>query len=326
MAIVTIGIPTYNRVNLLRRALESALAQTFHDIEILVCDNGSTDDTVAVVRSYGDPRVRLVQQGINRGGNFNFNTAVRQARSELVLLLCDDDFLEPLCIEALLEPWGRPGRIAFSYGQYWLHTGAERTLLLSQGPAIEDGFGYVRGWWHGARATMLHGALFRREDLLSIGGFPPLNAGDTWVALRIALQGDVAFVARPVTNYQLQSGSLTHTLNDELHLRERRLLLQMCLTEAQKIGIADNEILGLEAHANRGMAVGAVSILLRAAEAGHRKREIARECRELWSYLRHRIVLAIAGVVIALSLPPSLIGVLRRVARRIRALTGAVSK
>jgi hypothetical protein len=318
MPTVTIGIPTYNRVQLLRRALESALSQTYRDIEILVCDNGSTDDTVAAVTSYGDPRIRLVQQGINRGGNVNFNTAIQQARGDLFLLLCDDDFLEPVCVEALLEPWSRPDRIALSYGQYWLHTGTQRTLRASHGPPIEDGFSYVRGWWHAARATMLHGVIFRREDLLSIGGFPDLGAGDAWVELKIAMQGQVAFVAKPVTNYQLQSGSVTHTLSDQLLLGERRLVLQMCLTEARRRGIAENEILALEAHANRAMAIEAVSSLLRNAEAGRKRSEIARKTREMWSYLRHRFVLAISGVVIASLLPPRLVAALRRVIRRIR--------
>jgi hypothetical protein len=166
---------------------------------------------------------------------------------------------------------------------------------------------------------MLHGVLFRRKDLLSIGGIPELCAGDAWIELKIAMQGQVAFVAKPVTNYQLQGGSLTHTLSDQLLLSERRLLLQMCLTEARRLGIAGNEILELEAHANRDMAIEAVSSLVRSGEAGRKRGEIARKTREMWSYLRHRLVLAVSAVVIAWLLPPRLIAALRRVIRRIRA-------
>jgi glycosyltransferase involved in cell wall biosynthesis len=72
---VTIGIPTYNRARgYLREALESALAQSYSNLEIVVSDNGSTDNTQSVVRSYANPRIRFFRQQppVTPNDNFNF--------------------------------------------------------------------------------------------------------------------------------------------------------------------------------------------------------------------------------------------------------------
>ena len=71
---VTIGIPTINRSQLAMRAIRSALAQTYSDIEVIVSDDASTDDTVERVRAIPDPRLVLFEQKQRLGlvGNFDF--------------------------------------------------------------------------------------------------------------------------------------------------------------------------------------------------------------------------------------------------------------
>ncbi|MGH9797081.1 MAG: glycosyltransferase family 2 protein [Candidatus Polarisedimenticolia bacterium] len=93
---VSVVIPTYNRAALLCEAVDSALAQTYRDFEILVVDDGSTDATPAVVpgRFGGDPRVRYVRQE-NGGAAAAQNAGVRLARGEFIGLLGDDDLWRP---------------------------------------------------------------------------------------------------------------------------------------------------------------------------------------------------------------------------------------
>ena len=94
--LVTIGIPTYNRADgNLKLALQSAMDQTYPNIEIIVSDNCSDDDTESVVRRYSDPRVRYFRQDQNIGANANYNFCLEQARGDYFLLLHDDDLIDP---------------------------------------------------------------------------------------------------------------------------------------------------------------------------------------------------------------------------------------
>jgi glycosyltransferase involved in cell wall biosynthesis len=102
---VSIGIPTYNRSAYLIRALESALNQTYRDIEVVVSDNASSDDSAQRVRAISDKRLVFLQQTENLGMTGNFNACLQAATGELFLMLSDDDVLEPACIERLSEPF-----------------------------------------------------------------------------------------------------------------------------------------------------------------------------------------------------------------------------
>lgn len=92
---VTVIIPNYNNASVIRRAIESVLAQTFTNFELLVVDDASTDESVAVVRTYDDPRLRLLVNESNIGLGGVWNRAVREARGEWVALLDSDDSWEP---------------------------------------------------------------------------------------------------------------------------------------------------------------------------------------------------------------------------------------
>jgi glycosyltransferase involved in cell wall biosynthesis len=98
--LVTIGIPTYNRASLfLPSALACARGQTYTNIEIVVSDNCSTDNTEDVVKQCDDSRIRYFKQSHNIGANSNFNFALNQARGDFFLLLLDDDIIDPDFIE-----------------------------------------------------------------------------------------------------------------------------------------------------------------------------------------------------------------------------------
>jgi hypothetical protein len=103
MARVSICIPTFNYAEFLRDALDSALSQTFTDLEIVVVDNASTDDTPLIVEEYRrrDPRVRSVRNSENVGAQRNLNRCIEVATGEYVNILCSDDLLEPHAIERL---------------------------------------------------------------------------------------------------------------------------------------------------------------------------------------------------------------------------------
>lgn len=121
---VSVVIPMFNRAATIRRAVDSALAQSFHDIEVIVVDDASRDDSVAIVAAINDPRVRLLHRERNGGASAARNTGVAAARGALVAFLDSDDEWFPSKLEiqvAALE--AAPTRAAVSC------TGVEMHLL-----------------------------------------------------------------------------------------------------------------------------------------------------------------------------------------------------
>ncbi|ELY42001.1 glycosyltransferase family 2 protein [Natronorubrum tibetense] len=103
MTRVSVIIPTYNRATTLPRAIDSALAQTVDDLEVVVVDDGSTDDTDSVLAEYDDPRVRPVVHATNQGANVARNTGIDHARGEYVAFLDSDDEWRSEKLERQLE-------------------------------------------------------------------------------------------------------------------------------------------------------------------------------------------------------------------------------
>lgn len=95
---VSICIPTFNGAAWIADAIESALAQAFSDIEVVVCDDASTDDTVERARQIDDERVRVVANPDRLGMARNWNRCVRESKGAFVKFLMQDDRLSPDCI------------------------------------------------------------------------------------------------------------------------------------------------------------------------------------------------------------------------------------
>ena len=92
---VTVFIPVYNREKYIATAIDSILAQTFQDFELLLVDDGSTDASVQIIAAYRDPRLRLVRQETNQGIPKTRNKGLELARGEYIALLDSDDYAYP---------------------------------------------------------------------------------------------------------------------------------------------------------------------------------------------------------------------------------------
>ena len=97
----SIIMPVYNRAAVVGRALRSCLSQSFDSFEIVAVDDGSSDDSAAAIRAFGDPRVRLVGHDRNRGRCPARNTAMAAARGQWFVFLDSDDELLPGALEAI---------------------------------------------------------------------------------------------------------------------------------------------------------------------------------------------------------------------------------
>jgi glycosyltransferase involved in cell wall biosynthesis len=100
---ITIVIPVFNREAFIARALNSCLAQTCGDFEVVVVDDGSTDGSCAVVERFTDPRIRLLRQARNRGVGPARNAGIAHARADWLIMLDSDDELVESAVETVVR-------------------------------------------------------------------------------------------------------------------------------------------------------------------------------------------------------------------------------
>ena len=114
--LVSIIIPTFDRPRYLQEAIEAVLAQTYSNIEVLIFDNGTLDETLAVAGNAArrDPRVRFQRNERNLGMSANFNALARAARGEFLVAIGDDDRLLPEFVSRLVGVMRPELGVAFS--------------------------------------------------------------------------------------------------------------------------------------------------------------------------------------------------------------------
>lgn len=170
--LVTIGLPTYNRAGgYLKQALQSALAQTYPHIEIIVSDNCSSDHTEAVVKSFDDPRLRYVKHPENIGLANNFNFCLEQARGVYFLLLHDDDLIDPDFIEVALA--SANGRTDLGIIRTGVRAIDGQGNVFHEAPNLVVGLstaGFFRGWFAHKTSWYFCNTLFNTQRLKEIGG------------------------------------------------------------------------------------------------------------------------------------------------------------
>ncbi len=103
--LVSVVMPTYNRADLLPRSIESILYQTFQDFEFIIVDDGSTDNSVELIKAYQqvDPRIKLIQNDQNYGISHSRNRGMDAARGKYLAIMDSDDYSEPNRLEKSLR-------------------------------------------------------------------------------------------------------------------------------------------------------------------------------------------------------------------------------
>lgn len=106
---VSICIPTMNSARTIRATVESALNQTYGDFEVVVTDNNSTDETIDLLSSFDDPRLRVVRAAERLPMGANWSRAVNNARGDLLKLVCSDDLISADCLAVQVPIMDDPG-------------------------------------------------------------------------------------------------------------------------------------------------------------------------------------------------------------------------
>lgn len=101
--LVTIGIPTYNVGRFIALSIKSVLAQTYTNFELIITDDGSTDNTVDEISKFNDPRIKLIVDGKNHGISYRLNQQIDMAKGEYFVRMDGDDLMFPTRVEELVK-------------------------------------------------------------------------------------------------------------------------------------------------------------------------------------------------------------------------------
>jgi glycosyltransferase involved in cell wall biosynthesis len=264
--LVSAIIPTYNRAHIICEAVDSALAQTYPRVEVIVVDDGSKDDTLARLQQYGN-RIHVVTQA-NAGAAAARNRGIAEARGELIAFLDSDDIWlaekterqvdllqragasVPCCLSNILMKWNSGDRNSFDIA--CLTTSAEEGLWLNVDEVLAT------------RSVLFNqGIIIRRQTLEKIGGFDEKirYLEDYELPLRLSLEGPWAFIKTPLVVWResMTNSVYKNSLREELCTNE-------CMVQV------------FEGHLARVQKSGRQARLQSSV-----KRELTRARRQLWT-------------------------------------------
>lgn len=224
---VSIGLPVYNGERYLAEALDSLVAQTYTDFEIVISDNASTDRTEEICRALAasDARVRYLRADVNRGGTWNFNRVVELSQGRYFRWAAHDDVVAPTYLERCVEVLDSDPRVALAHTEVELIDGDGDSLGVYEGPVArrEDARPWVRfhdaALWSG-RNHLIFGVM-RRELLDRIPPYGAYGNADGVLLARLSLLGTFVTIDKPLqqirvhdqqasTMYGVESGGVDY--------------------------------------------------------------------------------------------------------------------
>lgn len=230
--LVTIAVPTLNRLRYLKEAVGSALSQTYPNVEVLVSDDGGTE----AVRSWcettgaGEPRFRYRRNARRLGLAGNWNAAADAARGEFICIIGDDDRLLPDFVSTLVEAAGQSARVTFS-NHYIIGERGERLAAESERCTRQYGRHLIpAGEVENAGAVVwgnsvpMSASLLRTADVRRLRFKEELNTPEIELFVRMAEEGArFVFVPEYLAEYRSHSGSATSAGHRSERLAERLL-------------------------------------------------------------------------------------------------------
>ncbi len=230
---VSVVLPTYNRGYIISRAIESILAQTFQDFELIIVDDGSSDNTERVVRTFTDPRIRYIKE-LHRGGAAARNTGIFIAQGEFIAFQDSDDEWLPEKLARQVEAFRTAGpEIGVVYTGFWKNT-KEGTRIYYPPASVRQKEGNIyEELLHGNFVTN-QAAMVRRECFHQIGGYdeslPGMHELDLW--LRMAKRYEFSYIPKGLVVTHFTEDSIT--AHHEYRLRGREIIFSKHFSDFEK--------------------------------------------------------------------------------------------
>jgi glycosyltransferase involved in cell wall biosynthesis len=224
--LISVALCTYNGEQFLREQMDSILAQTYKNVEIIVVDDGSTDKTIDIINAYTDKdkRIKLFLNEANFGFNKNFEKAVRLTSGEYIAICDQDDIWLPHKLERLLDNI-KSNWLIFSNSSYLGDSKQGRLLDNFKLPSNYKGIllrNHVTG----------HTSLMHRDFLNSVLPFPQGGYYDWWVGFVASYHNKIAFWDEVLTLYRVHVGSVVQSRLDAGNIKRQEFENTLKMLEA----------------------------------------------------------------------------------------------
>lgn len=201
----SIIIPLYNKAQYVFKCIESVMNQSFRDFELIIINDGSTDNSMGVVKLFKDSRIKVIEQN-NSGVSSARNYGVKVAKNDFIAFLDADDWWSPNYLEeihGLIRKYPKAGLWAAKY--YKVRNGHNIEANIGLENNFQDGYiNYIKSYTETMWMPVTSSSFVSRKPVFDeFGGFnPELRIGedfDLWI--RIALKYKIAFFNKPLVYY-----------------------------------------------------------------------------------------------------------------------------
>jgi hypothetical protein len=241
MPAIAVVLSVHNGIPYLSECINSVLRQDFSDFELIIGDDGSTDESVALVTRFQDPRIRLVSYPSRQGLFPNLNRLLDTVRSPIIQFLCHDDILEPQCLGVVTRFFAEHARVGWAFCKYTLMDASGHSLHRA---ALHDMPDVLDGWlctqlflYYGCIPGNLSSVSARTEHLRRHAGFDHSFSVsgdyDTWT--RLCADAPAGVIHDHLLRVRSHAGQMTRAADsDAKSVGEERRVLQR-LVEAMPL-------------------------------------------------------------------------------------------
>lgn len=225
--LVSVILPTYNRKHTIKKALDSVLQQTYSNLEVIIIDDGSTDNTSDLIASYTDTRIHYIYSPQNNGVSVARNTGISQANGEYIAFQDSDDIWHPQKISKQINAFKKDPKTQFCYHKIQYDISYDECLILPNDDIpIENKNGMIFPQMLYSNLVPCPSLMVKSSFIQNIGLFDPSYPAleDYDYALRLSKNGSAKFIDEVLLYAGISPGGISSNSANHL-LASCQLLL-----------------------------------------------------------------------------------------------------
>lgn len=219
--VVTVFMAVYNGEKYIKEAIDSVLAQSYTDFELLIINDGSTDKTLDVIAKFTDPRIRLLHNNGNRGLTHTRNHGVREALGKYFAILDSDDIAMPNRLKIQVDYMDANPDVAICGGQAILIDGSSKEIRpykVHSGDSLSH--------WLVLHNVFINSTLMLKTSVMKeMGGYREMAPAEDYdLSFRIGLKYRVANLSDTFVFYREHGNNISKVQTEKLNDAERRII------------------------------------------------------------------------------------------------------